>query len=225
MDDSVFFLHQLKRETRLIFRQSKQLINAVMFFLMIMIFFPLTMPADIELLRKFAPGLVWIAILLSMLLSAERLFQQDYEDGVIEQWLLSGYPLYGFIFAKTVVHWVFILFSILLLSPLLMVLFNFNRFEMISLLLSLICGTPALFFLCALAAVFGAGVKQKGVFMALIVLPLTIPVMIFGSSTLTAAMSGFEVQGYLALLLAMSILTLFFLPFAIAAMIKVGMVE
>ena len=222
---TVFFIHQVQRETRLLIHQFKLLVNSSLFFLMIMIFFPLTMPADVTLLRTIAPGLAWIAILLVMLLSAERLFQQDYEDGVIEQWLVSGYPMSLFVAAKMGVHWFFTLLPILILMPILALLFNLSGYETWSLMISFICGTPAILALCALAAIFGTGIKQKGVFMALIVLPLIIPVMIFGSGAVTAAMAGLAVGGYLALLLAISLLAVGFLPLAIATMIQIGLVE
>jgi len=192
---------------------------------MIMVFFPLTMPADAALLRTIAPGLVWIAMLLSMLLSADRLFQQDYDDGIIEQWLVSGYPVSLFVVAKILMHWLINMLPMLLLSPLLAILFSLNTYETVILMLSLICGTPTILFLCALAASFSTGLKQKGVLMALILLPLTIPVMIFGSAAIIAAMQGLAVQGYLALLLAISLIAAGFLPFAIAGVIRISLVD
>ena len=94
------FHRQLSREIRLHLRQLRLIINSCLFFLMIVVFFPLTMTPDVALLRTIAPGLVWIAMLLALFLSAERLFQQDYDDGVIEQWLVSGYPISLLVSAK-----------------------------------------------------------------------------------------------------------------------------
>lgn len=219
------FKFQLSREIRMHLRQVRLIINSCLFFLMIMIFFPLTMPPDVALLRTIAPGLVWIAMLLALFLSAEHLFQQDYDDGVIEQWLVSGYPISVFVGAKIVVHWVINLLPMLLFCPVLAVIFALGKYETMILMLSLLCGTPAILALCALAAAFSTGLKQKGILMALILLPLTIPVMIFGSGTLLAAMQGIAVQGYLALLLAMSLITIFFMPFAIAGVVRINLVE
>ncbi|WP_019216515.1 heme exporter protein CcmB, partial [Legionella tunisiensis] len=185
----------------------------------------LTMPPDVTLLRTVAPGLVWIAMLLAMLLASVGFFQQDYEDGVVEQWLISGYPLSVIVGAKVSVHWLLNLIPMLIFCPLLALLFNLTAYETIILLLSLIVGTPAILFLCALAAAFSAGMQQKGVLMALILLPLTIPVMVFGSGSLTAVMQGLPVSGYLALLLALSILAVGFLPFAIAAVIRISLAD
>ena len=219
------FRQQLSREMLLHLRQLRLIINSCLFFLMIVVFFPLTMTPDVELLRTIAPGLVWIAMLLAMFLSAERLFQQDYDDGVIEQWLVSGYPISILVSAKIVIHWFLNLLPMLIFCPFLAILFTLNVHETLILMLSLVCGTPAILLLCALAAAFSTGIQQKGILMALILLPLTIPVMIFGSGTLIAAMQGLPVQGYLALLLAMSIAASGLLPFAVAGVFRVGLVE
>ena len=219
------FTQQLERELLMHTRQLRMIVNSSLFFLMIMVFFPLTMPPDAVLLRTILPGLVWIAVLLAILLSSERLFQQDYDDGVIEQWLVSGYPLSVFIVAKVVLHWLSTLLPIVLFCPFLALLFALNVHEMLIVMLSLLCGTPAILFLCALAAAFGSGLRQKGVLMALVLLPLTIPVMIFGSGAITAAMQGLPVLGYLAMLLAMSVVATGFLPFAIAGIDRIGFVD
>ncbi|WP_133127173.1 heme exporter protein CcmB [Legionella nagasakiensis] len=219
------FKRQLWRETLLLTRQLRFVINASLFFLMVLIFFPLTMPADHMLLRMIAPGLIWIALLLALIMSAERLFQQDYEDGVIEQWLVSGYPVSLMVLAKILMHWLFNLLPLVVICPVFAVIFALNGHETMILIGSLICGSPALLFLCALAAVFSGGLKQKGIFMALILLPLTVPVMIFGSGAVTVAMQGMAVRGYLALLLAMSLVAACLLPVAIAAMMRISMAD
>lgn len=221
MSYAKLFQRQVAREIRLHLRQKRLLLNSCLFFLMIMVFFPLTMPSDGELLRTITPGLVWIAMLLAMLLSAERLFVQDAEDGIIEQWLVSGYPVSLFVGAKMLIHWLLNLLPILLLCPVLGVLFALSGYETIVLMSSLICGTPAIFAICALASGFSGGIKQKGLLMALILFPLTIPMMIFGSATLTAAMQGLPIQGYLAFLVAMSLIFASFLPLAVAGVLKI----
>lgn len=220
-----FFLRQLTREWLIHIRQLRMIINSCLFFLMTMVFFPLTMPPDVLLLRTILPGLVWIAVLLAMLLSSERMFQQDYDDGVIEQWLVSGIPVSFFVAAKVGVQWFLTVLPIVFFCPFLALLFNLSAYETGVVIVSLLCGTPALLFLCALAAALGTGLKQKGVLMALILLPLAIPVMIFGSSAITAAMQGLPVLGYWALLLAMSLITAIFLPFAVAGIAHVSFVD
>lgn len=219
------FRRQAYRELLLHSRQPRLLVHSALFFLMVAVFFPLTMPPDPTIMRTVAPGLVWIAMLLALLLGSVALFQQDYQDGIVEQWLISGYPLTVIVAAKIIVHWMLNLLPLLFFCPLLALLFGFSGFEMGVLMLSLVLGTPALVFLCALAAAFSAGMEQKGVLMALVLLPLTVPVMVFGSSTLVVAMQGFPVMAYLAILLALSILASCFLPFAIAAVIRISLAD
>lgn len=219
---SSLFLKSFQREMLIQTRQVRYIINSCLFFLMLLFIFPLTLKPEAALMRTVAPGLIWMAILLSLLLSAERLFQQDYEQGVMEQWLVSGRPLSLMISAKVLAHWLLNIIPFLILSPLVAVIFSFNFHDTLILVLSLICGTPALFFLCALAAAFGVGVNQRGALMALILLPLTLPLLIFGSGTLTIAMQGLPVSGYLALLLAMSLIAASFLPYAIAGVVRIS---
>lgn len=219
------YMRQFRREVLLHSRQPRLLLHSSLFFLMVTVFFPLTMPPAVSIMRAVAPGVVWIAMLLAMLLSSVGLFQQDYEDGVIEQWLISGYPLSVIVAAKVTVHWLLNLLPMLIFCPLLALLFNMAWHEMIILIISLIVGTPAILFLCGLAAAFSAGIQQKGVLMALILLPLTVPIMVFGSGTLTAGMQGFPVLGYLAILLAISLLAIGFLPFAMAAVIRISLAD
>lgn len=219
------FAKQFKRELLIQMRQIRFLVNSCLFFLMILFIFPLTLRPEVVLMRTVAPGLIWMAILLSMLLSAERLFQQDYEQGVIEQWLVSGQSLPIIVSAKVFAHWFFNLVPIVILCPLIALIFSFSLWETWVLVLSLFCGTPALLYLCALAAAFGVGVNQRGALMALILLPLTLPLLIFGSGTLTIAMQALPVNGYLALLLAMSLIAVGFLPYAIAGVMRISHVD
>lgn len=221
----LLFSKQCQREFLLHVRQPSLLLHSALFFLMVTVFFPLTMPTEIAVSPPVAAGLVWIALLLSMLLTSVNLFQQDYEEGIIEQWLVSSYPLSLLIAAKLLVHWLINLLPLLVFCPLLALLFNLTGQALWILMLSLLLGTPAILFLCGLAAAFSAGMQQKGVLMALILLPLTIPVMVFGSASLTVAMQGLAVKAHLALLLAFSLLAAAFLPFATAAVIRISLVD
>lgn len=216
------FTKQCRRELLIQVRQIRFLMNTCLFLLIFLLMFPLTVKPEIELLRTIAPGVVWIAILLSMLLSAERLFQQDYEQGVMEQWLVSGHSLPLLVSAKVIAHWLFNLLPLFILCPLVALLFSLTASESWVLALTILCGTPALLFLCALVAAFGVGMNQRSVLMALILLPLTLPLLIFGSGTLNVAMQGLPVSGYLALLLALSVIAVGFLPYAIAGVIRIS---
>lgn len=214
------FKRQFAREYLLNCRQPRLIINSSLFFLMVLVFFPLTMTSDITLMRTVAPGLVWIAVLFAMFLSADRLFKQDYDDGIIEQWLASGLPISIMVLAKILVHWLVNLVPILIFCPIISLLFSLSLHETYILILSLICGTPAIIFLCGLAAAFSVDIQQNGVLIPLILLPLTIPIMIFGSGALIVTMQGLDALGYIALLLAISLLSIISLPFAIAFVIR-----
>ena len=211
---------QSRRDYTVHSRQKKSWFNAILFFLFIISFFPLTLPADPTLLRILAPSVIWIAVLFSILLSVERLLQADYEDGIIEQWLVCGYPLTALVVAKVVVHWGLILIPMVVLSPVLAFLYGLTLYETGVVVASLVCGTPTLMLLCAMAAAFSTTLQQKGVLMGLIVLPLTVPIMILGSATLNAAMDGLMVKGYLACLSALSCVAIAGVPFAIAGALR-----
>lgn len=219
------FLQAWQREMVLHWRQPRYVVQACLFFILLTVFFPLTLRPEPEVLRMVAPGIVWVGMLFALLLSAERLFHQDYEEGVLEQWLVSGYPLPVLITGKVIAHWLVNCGVVLLFCPLLGILFYLTGYEIAVLCLSLLCGTPAIVFLCALAAVCSAGIQQRGVLMALILLPLTIPVMIFGSGAVTAAMQGLPVTGYWSLLLALSLVAFGLLPFAIAGVARISLVD
>jgi heme exporter protein B len=213
------------REVLILTRQIGLVFNSTFIFLMIIIFFPLTMPPDSTLLNQLAPGLVWIALLLSTLMSSERLFGHDFEDGVVEQWMVSGQPLAVLVTIKLIAHWLFAVIPLVILSPLIAFVFDLSWHVLRVVVLSILFGSPAMFFLCALTAVFSGGLRQKGLYMTLVLMPLTLPIMIFGSGAITVAMQGMPVSGYLALLAAMSLLSLALLPFAIAAMMRISLVD
>ena len=221
----LLFTKQFRRELLIQMRQIRFLVNACLFFLIFLFMFPLTIKPEVVLLRTIAPGLVWMGIMLSLLLSAERLFQQDYEHGVIEQWIVSGQSLPLLVAAKVIAHLLFNLLPLLVLCPLVSLLFSLNAWETGVLALTIICGTPSLLFLCALAAAFSVGINQKGLLMALILLPLTLPILIFGSGTVHIAMQGLPISAYLSLLSAMSVVAMGFLPYAIAGIIRISHVE
>ena len=224
MSTTLCYKRLCAREYVLLKRQSRMIVNAGLFFIMVMVFFPLTLPADPALLRLIFPGLIWTALLFTFFLSAERLFQAEGEDGVLEQWLLSPLPLTHYVRAKLLVHWGMTLFIFIVSCPVVALLFQMNAFETLMLSASILLGTPTMVCICALAASFCSGVNQKGIFMTLIVLPLSLPVMIFGGATLTAALQGLPVSGYCALLLAFSMVSFLLFPFAIAAALRAGTV-
>ncbi|MDF1827463.1 MAG: heme exporter protein CcmB [Legionellaceae bacterium] len=219
----MFLKQAFLREITLQKRQFRGTLNACLFFFMVVMLFPLSFPSDPVFLRQLLPGLVWIAVLFAFFLSAEHLFQQEHEDGVLEQWVLSRDPMQVRIRIKLLVHWFVNLVPLILFCPILAILFNLNLHEVGVLSLSLVCATPTMLALCAFSSVFGIGLKRQGLFTALILLPLTLPVIVFGGGVLTAAMQGMPISGHLALLSALSILAFWGLPWAISGVIRASM--
>lgn len=221
----LFFCRQLQREGLLYCRQPRLVINSLLFFIMIAVFLPLTMPADPVLLKAIAPGILWIALLVAMLLASEQLFQGDFDSGVLEQFLIAAPSFTLFIAAKILVHWLLIILPVLIFCPLLGLLFHFSLKADLMLMISLVAGSPALIALAALAASFGLSLDQKGTLMGLLLFILALPIMITGSNTFATFLQGFPVSPWLAILTAISLAALVFLPFAISAIIRIKLAD
>lgn len=224
MKKDTLFLHYQKllgREICLRQRDIKSILHAVLFFLMIVIFFPLTIPANSNYLSLLIPGIVWIGLIFSIFLSSENLFTQDYADGIIEEWMVSTIPFTIIILAKLSIHFFIMVTSIVLLSPLLGILLKINLYQIYILDLSVIFGAPSVIAICALAEAFSVGIKQKSLLMGLIILPFNVPILILGSSIIRAVIIQEPVSGMLAIMLAISLISIFLLPFAIAGVIKI----
>ncbi len=213
------------REVVLQVREVRRLLNAGLFFLMVLAIFPLGFEANQSALKQLLPGLVWIAALFAFLLSAEGIFHVESEAGVLEQWMLSDVPMHTRIRIKLLVHWLSILLPLMLLSLLVAVLFDLSLSLWGVLAVSLAFGTPILYVLAAFSAAFGLSLKHQGLLTALIVLPLCLPVMVFGGGVLTKAMQGLPVSGDFAFLLAIAILAVWGVPYAVAAVIRVGVAD
>lgn len=218
------FSSLLKREWILVCRQLRSVLSAGVFFLMIISLMPLLVSFDIHLMHLIAPGMIWIAVVLALFLSSEHLFTQDYHDGVVEQWLISHVSLSTIVLAKIAVHWFIIFVAFLILSPIIAAFYFYDWTQWIILIITLGLATPSLFFLCALAAVLTTGLKQSGLLMSIIVLPLTIPVLIFGSIALMNAdlLSNLP---YWAILLSFSLFCLAIFPGLIAILIRLSLAD
>lgn len=220
----VFFL-MLMREARLMVRRPAELMNPLVFFAIVIALFPLAVGPETQLLRTLSPGLIWVAALLAVLLSLENLFRSDYEDGSLEQWVVSPYPLAVLVLAKVFAHWLFSGLALVLLSPVLAIMLGLPVDRIPVLLASLLLGTPVLSLLGAVGAALTVGLKRGGILLALLILPLYIPVLILGSGVLQAALQGLPVLGYLLWMASLMMLTLTLSPFAIAAGLKISVAE
>lgn len=220
----VFFL-LIAREARLLARRPAELANPLVFFAIVIALFPLAVGPETQLLRTLSPGLIWVAALLAVLLSLENLFRSDFEDGSLEQWVVSPHPLTVLVLAKVFAHWLFSGLALVLLSPVLAVMLGLPTDRIPVLLASLMLGTPILSLLGAVGAALTVGLKRGGILLALLILPLYIPVLILGSGVLQASLQGLPTLGYLLWMASLMMLTITLTPFAIAAGLKISVGE
>ncbi|MCF5504163.1 heme exporter protein CcmB [Pseudomonas syringae] len=222
--NSVFIL-LVVREARLLARGPAALLNPLVFFALVIALFPLAIGPDAQLLQTLSPGLVWVAALLAVLLSLDGLFRSDFEDGSLEQWVLSPHPLALLVLSKVLAHWVFSGLALVLLSPVLALMLGLPVSCLPVLMLSLLLGTPVLSLMGAVGAALTVGLKRGGLLLALLILPLYIPVLILGSAALQAALQGMPATGYLLWLGSLTVLAITLTPFAIAAGLKISVGE
>lgn len=219
----MIFISIIKRELQIAMRKQAEILNPLWFFLIVITLFPLAIGPDPKLLAKIAPGIAWVAALLSALLSFERLFRDDYIDGSLEQLLLLAQPLALTALAKVIAHWLLTGLPLILLSPLAALLLSLEQHIWWALVLTLLIGTPVLSCLGAIGVALTVGLRKGGVLLSLIILPLFIPVLIFSASVLDAAANHFTYGGQLAILGAILAVTLTFSPFAIAAALRISL--
>ncbi|MCY1398595.1 Heme exporter protein B [compost metagenome] len=215
----------LSREARLLFRRPAELANPLVFFAIVIALFPLAVGPETQMLKTLSPGLVWVAALLAVLLSLDGLFRSDFEDGSLEQWVLSPHPLPLLVLAKVLAHWLISGLALVLLAPLFALMLGLPGRCLPVLLLSLLLGTPILSLLGAVGAALTVGLKRGGLLLALLILPLYIPVLILGSGALQASLQGLPTAGHLLWLSSLTALALTLTPFAIAAGLKISVGE
>lgn len=216
------FKSTFKRDLVLAYRRKSELVNPLIFFLIVASLFPIGVSPDPNFLSQLAPGLVWVAALLATLLSMESLFKSDYEDGSLEQLLLSPQPIFLVVLSKVAAHWLLSGLALTVVAPLLGVMLFLPAEGMPGLMLSLLLGTPTLSLIGAIGAALTVGLRRGGVLISLLVLPLYIPVLIFGSSAVQAAVTGLPLGGYLSLLGAMLALALVLAPIAAGAALRIS---
>ena len=215
------FYHLLARDLRLAFRSRHELANPLIFFVLVVTLFPLATSPSAELLRVMAPGVIWVSALLSVLLSLDRLFKQDYEDGSLDQLMLSPNPLVILVLAKVCAHWLLTGLPLVLVAPLLG-MFMYVPDEAIGvLMLSLLLGTPVLSLVGAIGVSLTVAVNRGGVLLSLIVLPLYIPVLIFGANAVDVASDGMSVRGQMLFLAAVLALAVSLAPLATAVALRI----
>lgn len=212
----------IHREFSLAFRARQELLNPLIFFVIVTSLFPLAISPDNKILQLIAPGVIWVAALLATLISFDKLFKSDLEDGSLEQLNLSGSSLTILALTKVFSFWLLSSVPLILITPFIAFMFDLPSHAISALLLALLIGTPILCFLGAIGSALTVGLRNSGLLLTLLVLPLYIPVLIFGTSTVVSAMAGLPYHGQLALLGAFLILTLTLSPFAIAASLRIS---
>ncbi len=214
------FMTVLKRDLHLAIRQGIDSMTVVMFFVLIVIIFPFGVGPEPNILARVASGVIWVAALLASTLSLERLFQIDYEDGSLELLSLSSVALEVIVLAKVTAHWLTTGLPLIITAPLLAVLLNMNKEGLLVLILALVVGTPSLSLVGAVGAALILGARRGGVLLALIILPLYLPVLIFGVSAVDAIINGFEAKAQLLILGAFFLAALPLCTWAAATSIK-----
>lgn len=213
----------IKRELKIAFRSGAEVINPLWFFLIVITLFPLGIGPEPQQLARIAPGVAWVAALLASLLALERLFRDDFLDGSLEQLLLLPTPLPVTVLGKVIAHWLITGLPLILLSPLAALLLSLDFAGWRAMALTLLLGTPTLSFLGAIGTGLTVGLRRGGVLLSLLVLPLSIPVLIFASAAIDAAGMGLPIGGYLAILGAMLAVSATLSPFATAAALRISL--
>ena len=211
-----------KRDVALAFRQKAELVQPLMFLLMVVTLFPLGIGPGPETLQRIGPGVIWIAAILSSLLGMERLFRDDFADGSLEQLQLSGQPYYAVAALKVFCHWLVTFIPLLLLSPLLALFLNLTVDMYIALVLTLMLGTPLLSLVGAIGTGLTVGLQRGGVLLALLLIPVFIPLLIFATSAVDAAALQLPYRAQIAIIGAMLLLAMALAPAAIAYSLKVS---
>lgn len=213
----------LKRDLLLAVRHRAEMINPLLFFVLVTSLFPLGIGADPILLRAVGPGVIWVAALLAALLSLEGIFRSDFEDGTLEQFLLSSHPVSVLVIAKVLAHWLITGLPLLVISPLLGVLLGLPGDAIIILLVTLALGTPVLSLIGAVGVALTVGLRKGGMILSLLVLPLYVPLLIFAASAVDTAAAGLPVTAHLSLISALLVLALSLSPLATAAALRISL--
>jgi heme exporter protein B len=219
---SRIFTNVLQRDLLLAARRRTDVLLPIAFFAIAASLFPLGIGPEPKTLQLIAPGVVWVCALLAAMLSVGSLFASDFSDGSLDQMLLAGGSALPIAIAKALGHWLLTGLPLAIMAPLLGVMFGVEARSIIALTLSLLLGTPILSLLGTLGAALTLGVRSSGVLLILLVLPLSIPTLIFGSGAVVAIDSGLSARGHFSLLGALLILTMLLAPLATAAALRIA---
>jgi heme exporter protein B len=213
----------MARDLRLLWRRRGDALQPALFALLVVVLFALALGAEAQALARVASAVLWLAVLLAGLLALDTLFRGDAEDGSLEQWMLAPVPLAWLVLVRTFMHWATTALPLLIATPLLAELLHLPRAQLPVLLASLALGTPLLSLLGAVVAALTVGMRRSGILVALLALPLYVPVLVFGAGSVVASAQGLDPVGALLLLGAGLVLALVLAPLAAAAAIRIAL--
>ncbi len=212
----------VRRDLVLAMRRRSECANPVLFFILVITLFPLGIGAQPKLLQAIAPGIIWVSALLATMLSLDSLFRSDFDDGSLEQILLSPYPTSILVLGKITAHWLTTGLPLLIVAPLLAVFLGLPNQSLSILLLTLALGTPILSLIGAVGVALTVGLRRGGMILSLLVLPLYVPVLIFASNAVEMASSGLPVAAQINILVSMLLMALVLAPWPTAAALKMS---
>ncbi len=217
------FIYLLRRDLTLAVRNRAEFANPILFFVLVITLFPLAVGAVPELLARIAPGIIWVAALLAAMLSLDSIFRSDFDDGSLEQLLMSAHPMPVLVLAKVCAHWLVTGVPLLLISPVLAEMLGMPQEAQGTLLLTILIGTPILSLLGSIGVALTVGLPKGGIILSLLVLPLYVPVLIFASSAIEAAAGGLDVSAQIYMLMAFLFISISLSPLATAAALRMSM--
>ncbi len=216
------FFAVIRRDLILAFRRRAEIANPVFFFILVVTLFPLGVGANPKLLQAIAPGIIWVSALLAVMLSLDSLFRSDFDDGSLEQMLLSSHPLTVLVFAKIVAHWLVTGLPLLMVAPLLAIFLGLPEQALGTLLITLVLATPVLSLIGSIGVSLTIGLRRGGMILSLLVLPLYVPVLIFASNAVEMAGNGLAVDPQINILIAIFFMSVVLAPLPAAAAIKMS---
>lgn len=217
------FIETIKRELLLNIRQPADMLNPLVFFVLVVSLFPLGISPSADVLTMIAPGVIWVAALLATLLSIETMFRSDYDDGSLEQIVVSPQSFVLVVFGKITSHWLISGLPLMLLSPVLGVMLALEAEALKGVLISLVLGTPIMSLLGAIGAGLTVGLRKGGILIAILILPLYVPVLILGTGLIQAAAAGADYTGHILWLGALLTLSAGISPIATAAGVRISL--
>lgn len=220
MLNTIFIL--IQHEMLTTFRQAFSWITPLLFFVMVVCLFPIAIGPDNNLLNNIAPAAIWVAALLAIVISISNLFRQDAQEGLLEMMLLSSLPLTCIVCCKLLSHWITHCLPLIVISPVLGFLLHFTPRQELTLILTLLLGTPVLTLLGAIGSALIIGIRGHGLLLPVLIMPLYIPILIFGTGTMLAASHNQPINGDLALMGALLLVSLAFAPFLTSVALRIG---